>query len=48
MACNVLGYLQAELVGRNISLIIPQPFGDQHDEYMKKFLEAGKYSIIDN
>jgi PAS domain S-box-containing protein len=47
-ACHLLGYLQAELVGRNVSLIIPQPFGDCHDDYMKKFHDSGKYSVIDN
>ena len=32
----------------DISLIIPSPFSEQHDEYIKKCHEAGKYSIVDN
>jgi PAS domain S-box-containing protein len=47
-ACQLLGYLSAELVGRNISLIIPSPFSELHDEYIKRFHDSGKYSIIDN
>ncbi|CAG9322241.1 unnamed protein product [Blepharisma stoltei] len=47
-ACQLLGYLSAELIGRNISLIIPSPFSESHDEYIKKFHESGNYSIIDN
>ena len=47
-ACQLLGYLSAELVGRNISLIIPSPFSENHDEYIKRFHETGKYSIVDN
>ena len=47
-ACRLLSYISAELVGRNISLIIPPPFNENHDEYMKKLHENGRYSIVDN
>lgn len=47
-AHDVLGYLKAELVGRNISLIIPSPFAETHDEYMRKFHENGSNVIVDN
>ncbi|OMJ95244.1 hypothetical protein SteCoe_1458 [Stentor coeruleus] len=47
-ACQLFGYLSAELVGRNVSLIIPSPFSEMHDEHIKRFHELGKYSIIDN
>lgn len=46
-ACHLFGYLQAELVGRNISLIIPSPFSEGHNRYMQHFHESGKYRIID-
>lgn len=48
VACTLLGYLQAELVGRNISLLIPPPFADNHDENMRKYHEVGTYNIIDS
>jgi len=47
-AHDVLGYLKAELVGRNVSLIIPSPFAETHDDYMRKFHEHGSYAIVDN
>ena len=47
-AHDVLGYLKAELVGRNVSLLIPSPFTESHDDYMRKFHDSGTYSIIDN
>lgn len=48
VACTLLGYLQAELIGRNISLLIPAPFAENHDNYMRKFHEFGEYTVIDN
>ncbi|CAG9333953.1 unnamed protein product [Blepharisma stoltei] len=47
-ACQLLGYLSAELIGRNVSLIIPSPFSESHDDYIKKYHESGKHTIIDN
>ena len=46
-ACGVFGYLQAELVGRNIALVIPAPFGDNHDAHMRKFHETGAHWAVD-
>jgi PAS domain S-box-containing protein len=48
VACSMLGYLQAELVGRNISLLIPPPFAEDHDQSMRRFHEIGVYSVVDN
>ena len=45
---SLFGYYQAELVGRNVSLLIPSPFAEAHDDYMRKFHESGQYSIVDN
>lgn len=46
-ACQLFGYLSAEMVGRNVSLIIPSPFSETHDEYIKNFHQFGKYNVID-
>lgn len=46
-ACGVLVYLQAELVGRNIALVIPPPYTDNHDAYMRKFHETGAHWAVD-
>lgn len=46
-ASTLFGYLQAEFIGRNIALVIPEPFACVHDENMRKFHETGRYSTID-
>lgn len=47
-ACQLFGYLSAELIGRNVSLIIPSPFSELHDDYIKRYHECGKHIVIDN
>jgi len=46
-ACSLLVYLQAELVGRNIALVIPPPYSDNHDAYMRKFHDSGAHWAVD-
>lgn len=46
-ASTLFGYLQAEFVGRNISLLIPEPFESVHDANMRQFHENGRYNTID-
>ncbi|MGD9964956.1 MAG: PAS domain S-box protein [Hyphomonadaceae bacterium] len=36
----------AEIVGRNINLLMPQPFRDQHDSYVQRYLQTGDRRII--
>jgi PAS domain S-box-containing protein len=48
IACSLLGYLQGELLGQNISMIIPQPFAKNHNEYMRQYHVRGTYSVVDN
>lgn len=35
-----------EVIGRNISMLMPQPFRDQHDGYLHRYLETGEKRII--
>ncbi|GAX73364.1 hypothetical protein CEUSTIGMA_g817.t1 [Chlamydomonas eustigma] len=37
-ACDVTGYYQKELQGKNVNILIPRPFSDQHDQYVKKHI----------
>jgi len=46
-ASTLFGYLQAEFVGRNIALLIPEPFASVHDTNMRQFHETGRYNTID-
>lgn len=36
----------AEVIGRNVSMLMPQPFRDQHDGYVQRYLETGEKRII--
>lgn len=35
-----------EVIGRNISMLMPQPFRDQHDGYVQRYLQTGEKRII--
>lgn len=43
---RMFGWRPAEVIGRNISMLMPQPFRDQHDDYLKRYLTTGEKRII--
>ena len=43
---RIFGYSSRELLGKNVSLLMPEPFAGEHDCYLKKYLESGKGTII--
>ncbi|MBS0169180.1 MAG: PAS domain S-box protein [Nitrospira sp.] len=43
---KLLGYEAHEFIGKNISLIIPSPYREHHDEYLANYLVTGKRGII--
>ncbi|KAJ3122745.1 hypothetical protein HK098_002504 [Nowakowskiella sp. JEL0407] len=45
--CKMLGWKRTELIGQNVIKIIPRPFSDAHDDYLRKYLETGFGKIID-
>ena len=45
-ACRLFGYAQAELLGHNVSMLMPQPDRDQHDGYMHRHLATREARII--
>lgn len=36
----------AEVIGRNVSMLMPEPFRTQHDGYMQRYLQTGERRII--
>ncbi|HEX7693076.1 MAG TPA: PAS domain S-box protein [Sphingomonas sp.] len=43
---RLFGYAEAELVGRNISVLMPNPDQDRHDDYIAHYLATGTRRII--
>ena len=46
MVEKTFGYLQQELIGQNVSILMPKPFVSQHDKYMQNYLKTGHAKII--
>jgi two-component system, LuxR family, sensor kinase FixL len=43
---RLFGYAEAELVGRNVSMLMPGPDRDRHDSYLSHYLTTGERRII--
>ncbi|WP_395626285.1 PAS domain S-box protein [Daejeonella sp.] len=45
-ACALFGYSHNEVIGKNISILMPKPDKDQHDQYISRYQETGAAKII--
>jgi PAS domain S-box-containing protein len=43
---RLFGYPASELLGRNVSVLMPSPHHEQHDDYMRRYLATGEAKII--
>ena len=43
---RLFGYAPAELIGRNISMLMPSPHRERHDAYLARYLTTGEARVI--
>ncbi len=42
----MFGYRADEVIGKNVSMLMPEPYHTQHNAYMRRYLETGEKRII--
>lgn len=43
---ELFGYQADELIGQNISMLMPPPYRDEHDDYIRAYIQSGVKKII--
>ncbi len=43
---RMFGYAEAEVLGRNVSMLMPKPYREEHDQYLRRYLCTAQPHII--
>ena len=43
---KIFGYSAEEIIGKNLNILMPEPYTHQHDGYMRHYIETGEKKII--
>ncbi|WFP79071.1 PAS domain S-box protein [Mesorhizobium sp. WSM4906] len=43
---RMFGYTAAEMIGNNVTLLMPSPYREEHDGYVKRYRDTGEQRII--
>ncbi|WP_130471819.1 two-component system response regulator [Candidatus Magnetaquicoccus inordinatus] len=43
---KLFGYAQSEMVGQNVSMLMPSPYRERHDSYIASYVHTGKAKVM--
>jgi two-component system, LuxR family, sensor kinase FixL len=43
---RLFGYTEAEVIGKNVSMLMPSPYREQHDGYLARYFATGERRVI--
>jgi PAS domain S-box-containing protein len=44
---NIFGYKADEVIGQNVTVLMPEPHKSEHNDYLKRYLKTGEKRVVD-